>query len=305
MNDAVADIELTEDEEREFQARLAEEREFAERYREEQGFEKRYTKETLTNVRSEVRRLKAEAALLRQDIAEIIAQHGPAVGEVDILRRTLVRALADIQTVRAAIPEIPPQIDAEALRADLTAVLSGELAKRLERVSSTIISSRNNFTTTAPGFVPPPGSVHGYYLRDDGTWQPAGTGDPWTYVKLAADFTTNLTTPQVVPGLAFSPALANATYLVEGFLLTQSTATTTGADPGVTFPAGLTDGAARIDSTNSATTTVISNLNFSAGGAVNATGIPVANESFPATLTATFLTGAAPSGSFQITLTAE
>jgi len=129
-------------------------------------------------------------------------------------------------------------------------------------------------------------------------------GDPWTYVKLAADFGTDSATPVNVPGLSFTPAVGKE-YVVEAFLLTQSSDVAVGVKPGVSWPTGLTDGAARLDSTNGATSTAILNNNFNAAGSVSGTDMPGAAQSYPATLVATMLTGAAAAGNFQITLSRE
>lgn len=124
----------------------------------------------------------------------------------------------------------------------------------------------------------------------------------WQYTKVAVDVTTSSTTPTTV--LSFTPQ-ANKTYVVECFLLVQSSATTVGMKPGVTWPSGLIDGAAYIQGTNSSTSTVIANVNYSASGSAAGTDYPAANTSYPALLSATFTTGPSVSGDFSVTIAAE
>jgi hypothetical protein len=159
------------------------------------------------------------------------------------------------------------------------------------------------FDRTSPGIVlPPGGSGTTRALFEDGTWKVVAPGDPWTYVKVSADFTTNSQSPVNVPGLSFTPA-ANQEYLVEAMLLIQSASTGSGTQPGVSWPTGLTDGAARIETTGaSATGTVILNAPAGTAGSAAATGEPLAATSYPATVTATLITGPSVAGDFQITV---
>lgn len=128
--------------------------------------------------------------------------------------------------------------------------------------------------------------------------------EQWTYVKLGSDYSTSSTSAVDIPGLTFTPD-PSKTYVVEAFLLVESNSTTTGVKPGVAWPTGLTNGAAKIDVTNSATGLVYANINYSGSGSASGTDWPVANQSFPATIAATFITGASPSGSFKLTLASE
>jgi hypothetical protein len=131
-----------------------------------------------------------------------------------------------------------------------------------------------------------------------------GGSDPWTYVKLAADFTTSVATSANVTGLAFAPQ-ANQTYVVEGFFLLRTATATVGPRPGVAWPTGTSDGAAQIEVTNSATAQQYGAGNPS--GAFNgaSTGVPTTTGSWPGALWATVVTGASPSGNVQITLASE
>ena len=107
-----------------------------------------------------------------------------------------------------------------------------------------------------------------------------------------------------VTGLGFTPT-ANETYIVECGLMVETTDITLGVKPGVSWPSGLTNGVARLEVTTSATASALKNLNYGADGEVDGTGLPVANTSYPAFINSSFLTGASPSGTFQITLARE
>lgn len=142
-----------------------------------------------------------------------------------------------------------------------------------------------------------------YYYKE-GTGVLPLAGDPWTYLTLASDFTATSSTPANIPGLAFTPS-ASQTYVVEGQLLLRSEGTTIGVKPGVSWPTGLTDGAARIDTPNSSSSVVLANLNYSSSGSASGTDFPTSDTSFLGLLSATFLAGASPSGDFQLTLATE
>jgi hypothetical protein len=148
------------------------------------------------------------------------------------------------------------------------------------------------------------GGTAGEYYHLTAAEYAALAGDSWTYVKLATDFSTSSSTAVDVTGLTFTPD-PSETYVVEAFLLTESSSTTVGVKPGVAWPTGLTNGAARIDATNTSTTTVIANVNYSGAGEASGTDWPAADTSYPVTITATFITGASPSGSFKVTLARE
>ncbi len=132
-----------------------------------------------------------------------------------------------------------------------------------------------------------------------------GSGsDPWTYVKLASDFVTSSSSAVSVTGLAFTP-IANQTYVIEGFFLVRTATATVGPRPGVAWPTGTTDGAAAIDVTSSATAKVFANGNPAAAVLAPVGGLPTTNGSWPSSLWATLVTGASPSGNFQVTLASE
>lgn len=128
--------------------------------------------------------------------------------------------------------------------------------------------------------------------------------DPWTYIKLASDFVTSSATAVPVTGLAFTPA-ANTTYEVEAVLFTRTATATVGARPGIAWPTGLTDGVASISQASSATANVFANGNIAAAVLSPVGGLPNTTQSFPAILSAVFVAGAAPSGTFRIQLASE
>lgn len=131
-----------------------------------------------------------------------------------------------------------------------------------------------------------------------------GGSDPWTYVKLGTDFTTNSATAVDVTGLAFTPA-ANSTYEFEGLLRTRTTATAIGPRPGLAWPTGTTDGVAGIDMTSSATARLLVNGNPSATLLAAVGGLPNTTQSFPAWISGNVTTGASPSGSVKVQLASE
>ncbi len=67
-----------------------------------------------------------------------------------------------------------------------------------------------------------------------------GGSDPWTYIKLASDFTTSSATAVDVTGLAFTPA-ANLDYEFNAVLRTRTNTATVGPRPGLAWATGLND----------------------------------------------------------------
>lgn len=132
----------------------------------------------------------------------------------------------------------------------------------------------------------------------------SGGSDPWTYVKLAADFTTSSATAVSVTNFNFTPAI-NSIYVVEGLFLTRTATATVGVRPGCSWPTSLTDGVARFMQTSSATANVIANGNMNAAVLAPVGGNPNNTQSYPATLWATLVTGGSTSGNFQIQLASE
>lgn len=132
----------------------------------------------------------------------------------------------------------------------------------------------------------------------------AGTPEPWTTVVLGADY-TNSTTTQTDVGLAFTPA-ANKSYQVEVFLLTRTVATTTGLQPIVVWPTGLTDGSGFFAGQNTGKGQnnvmwqgITTTTQLPQGGLENTT------ESWQLRGTFHMVVGGAPSGTFKIQCASE
>lgn len=80
-----------------------------------------------------------------------------------------------------------------------------------------------------------------YVFQGSSGWVVFAVGpsaEPWTYIKLASDFTNNNATLSDVTGFSFS-ADGDSTYEVDVFGAYQSTATTNGIGMAVTGPAGV------------------------------------------------------------------
>jgi len=131
----------------------------------------------------------------------------------------------------------------------------------------------------------------------------AASADPWTYVRLLADFSTS-GTANANTLLAFTP-LANTMYEIEGRFLLQCDVVTTGPRPGISWPGGaLQDGAWMV--APSSATAFVSRF-WGAPTTFNAanTGLPVINEGFYGQVSALLRMGGSPTGDFTITLASE
>jgi hypothetical protein len=143
------------------------------------------------------------------------------------------------------------------------------------------------------------------YWRGDGVWAtPSGGADPWTYVVLAADFTTSSGTVVDVTGMAFTPS-ANIRYEVEGKFFCRTATATVGPRIGCAWPTGMTDGVGHIYASGSATAIQQAFGNVNAAFNNANTGLTNTTQSWPAALSAILLTGASPSGTFKIQLLSE
>lgn len=145
------------------------------------------------------------------------------------------------------------------------------------------------------------------YLRGDGTWAtPAGGGgsDPWTYIRLANDFTTTSSTAVDITGLGFTPA-ANETYEFVVRLMVRTATATVGPRPGVAWPTGMTDGVAFIQQPSSATANVFANGNIAGAVLAPVGGLPTTTGSWPALIEGWAVAGASPSGTIRIQLASE
>lgn len=130
-----------------------------------------------------------------------------------------------------------------------------------------------------------------------------GGSDPWTYVKLGADFTTSSSTA-VDAGLAFTPA-ANTSYVFEATLLTRTATATVGPRPGIAWPTGMTDGVTAIQQSSSATANVFANGNISGAVLAPVGGVPTTTGSWPAFVWGNVIAGASPSGTVKVQLASE
>ncbi len=132
----------------------------------------------------------------------------------------------------------------------------------------------------------------------------AERADPWTYIRLAADFSTTSATAVDIPGLSFG-AKAGKTYLVDARLLLRTATATVGPRPGIYWPAGLTDGVAEIRVPSSATGNLLQYGNIAAAFMAPVGGLPNTTQSWLGTMLATFTAGATPSGLFRLQLASE
>ena len=125
------------------------------------------------------------------------------------------------------------------------------------------------------------------------------TTNNWQYENIISDTPVSATSPTTV--FSFTPA-ANTLYEVEGQLWLTINDAAKGPQPGVSWNSGNSGGVAFIETTESATTTVVANLTNGTDGAAAATSFPDATNMYPAQIKASFKTGATPSGTFDITL---
>jgi hypothetical protein len=132
-----------------------------------------------------------------------------------------------------------------------------------------------------------------------------GGADPWTYIKLGADFATSSATAVDVTGLSFSPDVLS-TYVVEAHLRVRTATATVGPRPGIAWPlSGVTDGVGDIQMTSAAGTNVFQNGSSAAAILAPVGGVPNTTASWPAYVRASFTTGASVSGNFRIQLASE
>lgn len=132
----------------------------------------------------------------------------------------------------------------------------------------------------------------------------AARADAWTYLRLAADFTTTSATAVDVTGLGFA-LKAGKTYLAEGQFLLRTGVATDAPRPGVAWPTGLADGVAELRTTSAAGTNVIQNGNLNAAVLSPVGGLPNTTQSWPGALRATLVAGTTPGSTFRVQLAAE
>lgn len=128
--------------------------------------------------------------------------------------------------------------------------------------------------------------------------------DPWTYVRLTSDFTTSSNTAVAVTGINFAPS-ANNRYEIYGMFMLRTATATVGPRPGVSWPTGLSDGAARFFTPSSATANLNTNGNIAATMIVAVGGLPSTTGSWLGTFEALIVCGASPSGNVQLNLASE
>jgi len=131
-----------------------------------------------------------------------------------------------------------------------------------------------------------------------------GGSDPWTVVKLANDFTTTSNAAQDITGLFFTPIL-NTDYEFYGLLYTRTATATVGVRPGISWPTGMTDGAASIQEPSSATANVFANGNIAAAMLAPVGGLPTTTSSYLATIWGICRAGATPVGNVQLRVASE
>jgi hypothetical protein len=132
----------------------------------------------------------------------------------------------------------------------------------------------------------------------------SGGSDPWTYLRLANDFTTTSASAVDVTGLGFTPA-ANQRYEFVGRFMVRTATATVGPRPGLAWATGLSDGVAFIQQTSSATANVFANGNITASVLAPVGGVPTTTGSWPALIEGQATAGATPSGSIRVQLASE
>lgn len=132
---------------------------------------------------------------------------------------------------------------------------------------------------------------------------PAGA-DQWTYIKLAADFTTSSATAVDVTGMSFQPA-ANKRYEFEARLRLRTATATVGPRPGLAWPTGFTDGGGEVRCPSAVGSEVMQfgNPNAAILGPVG--GLPNTTQSWPGYVGGEINMGASPSGTVKLQLASE
>ncbi len=149
-------------------------------------------------------------------------------------------------------------------------------------------------------------------LQTDGsgtlTWvSPAA--DPWTYKKLASDYTTTSATLATISiggvSLDFTPA-ANTNYEFEALLMLRTSTATNNPRTAVAWPTGMTDGVTTIQQTGStATTLVYTSGSIAATVQVAAGGLPDNTNGWPCFIKGVMRAGATPGSTLRIQMAAE
>lgn len=132
----------------------------------------------------------------------------------------------------------------------------------------------------------------------------SGGADPWTYLKLASDFTTSSATAVDVTGLAFTPA-GNLLYEFEACLMLRTATATINPRAGLAWPSGMVDGACAIREAQTATTQLLANGNIAAALLVAVGGLANNTQSWMCELKGIAKAGATPSGAIKVQLASE
>ena len=133
---------------------------------------------------------------------------------------------------------------------------------------------------------------------------PAAGSDPWTYLRLASDFTTSSATAVDVTGLGFAPA-ANTRYEFEAQLMLRTATATVNPRTGFAWPTGMTDGVASIDQSQTATTQLMARGSIAAALLIAVGGLTNTTASWPCTVLGVAVAGATPSGNIRLQLASE
>lgn len=133
---------------------------------------------------------------------------------------------------------------------------------------------------------------------------PAAGSDPWTYIRLASDFTTTSATAVDITGLGFAPA-ANQRYEFEARLMLRTATATVNPRTGLAWATGLTDGVASINQAQAATTQLMARGNINAALLIAVGGLANNTQSWPCDVRGMAIAGATPSGSISLRLATE
>ena len=187
--------------------------------------------------------------------------------------------------------------------------VAGTIAAKADITDTVLVIGANTVGNVggSHGFTPASPSNTAQFLRGDATptWAtPASGSDPWTYVTLAAAFTTTSATAQSVTGLVITPS-ANTKYDIFGMFYVRTASSAISARIGQSWPSGLTLGVATYYMSQSATTQVLVNLNAVAGSGITAVGAMASTATWPAQMNALIQAGASPSGSIQVQFCSE
>lgn len=140
------------------------------------------------------------------------------------------------------------------------------------------------------------------YILNGGVFVLIGT--PWTYAKLAADFSTTLATLSDVTGLAFTP-VASTSYVFEARLMLRTATATVNPRPGIAWASGLADGVAELRMAQLATTQLIAFGNIAAAVQLPVGGLVNTTQSWPAFVNGIAIAGVSPSGTVKVQIASE